>query len=99
MSIAEACLWAFPLLLGVGLLLLSRWARRRNGELSQRNGKLLHYGFSKELRSGNFLAASRMIFFGNVGRSEALVGRTLAVIVIIAVTVALVGIAFALALR
>jgi hypothetical protein len=99
MSIAEACLWAFPVLLGVALVLLSKWTRKRHAALSERGGKLLYATFPNELRSGNYLAASRMIFFGDMGRNEAQAARILAVVVIVAVTVALLGIAVALALR
>jgi hypothetical protein len=92
-------LFALPMIIGVALLLLSRWARRRNADLSTRDGNYLHGDWPTELRRGHFLETSRKYFVGDMQRPLELSGRILAAGVVIFVTLTMVCAATVLAFR
>lgn len=85
-EMSMALMFALLIGLGVALLLLARWARRRNRELSVRHGKYLYAEFDDELRRGHVFEATRKAFLGTLERPVVLLGHFLTISVLVAVT-------------
>lgn len=79
-------LFTVPILVGIALLLLARWARRRNEELNRTSDVFNQANFASTLRRGNVREASRLLFVGNLSGAYQRAGRLLMWAVILVVS-------------
>ena len=81
---------------GALLLALSRWARRKNNVLIRPGTASSAMSAAAALKSGRVGEFARLLFLGNVSRTESEIGRVLAVAVILFVLTVLISIAVVL---
>jgi len=70
-------------LLVVGLIALSRWARARNAELKQGGAPASAMGATRVLRESAPRMYAKLLFFGDSTTFEQVLGRFLAIVVIL----------------
>jgi len=87
------------ILLGAALIGISRWARARNAELKQSGGTTSALDAPKALLERDVPKYVKLLFFGNSTAFEKILGRFLAVGVILLVVTFFVWLGVMLALR
>jgi hypothetical protein len=98
MDIQSILLFATPLLVGALLLWLASWARRKNAELNAA-GETTPEQALAAWRSGKLKRGFEIYYLGNLPRKGATVGKALSVLVLLAVSLALLALVLALVSR
>jgi hypothetical protein len=89
-------LWATPIILGVALFALARWARRRNDELKL--GVAPEADLIAAIARRDLRQVGRLLFLSDIPHSWEQAGRILALVVVVAV-LSLFGVILILVLR
>lgn len=84
------------ILVGVGLVLVSQWARKRNADLNAIGVRSKSIQYVDALRRQRYRQAVRILLFGNEPRALELIGRGLAVVVILLVAAFFIFILYAI---
>jgi hypothetical protein len=96
MDLAEAMLFAFPVVLGAAAILLARWARRREAVLLKAHPIAREEHFTGALRSGEFKKAAALYFFAPVAPKVETLARSLAALVVATLVIGLMVLVFVL---
>lgn len=78
------------IILGTTLLCLSRWSRKKNAELRVKGDDSQIKAFRSEISRGAFMEAIKTYFAGTISKQETFIGKILAVLVILLVSIFLV---------
>ena len=95
----EVVLFTLPVVLGVALLWLARWARRRNLALHHGEGLVRYGDFVEASHQGKLGEAARLVFFGDLPKWQATAGRLMMWAVVLAVVAGAVAVAVLLFAR
>lgn len=83
MTILQIFLLIFPFLIAIVLILIIRWARRKNSELNMRRHRVRFVDYWAELKNGNIEGAAKSYFFGTSPNFVAVIGKWLTALVIL----------------
>jgi hypothetical protein len=86
-------------LLGAGLIALSRWARGRNAEMKRHGNSSSAMDAPKALLERDYPKYAKLLFFGDTTAFERILGRFLAIGVVLLVVMFFVWLGVMLALR
>ena len=95
----KVLLFVLPVLVGLALLALARWARLRNRTLVGDSGDSNHDAWLTSFRNRRYGTAARLFFFGSLSSTEKHIGNGLALAVVVLLVAGLLLLAFLLGTR